>query len=87
MFPPEFLAPDLMAFDDGDRVGRQVGARIAEEVRDVKDDKRKAHEREAPLEPVSVPAHPVEHCHGVNLLLSLFNDRGQLPGSPPPAES
>src|SRR5207249_3752534 len=43
------------------RGGIRTGA--AEEIGNVKDDKRQADEDQAPLEPVLVPAHPVEHRH------------------------
>ena len=63
---PELLALDFVPFDDGDLVGGgEIGARVSEKVRNVEDDKCEADEREAPLEPVSMPPHPIEHGHGV----------------------
>ena len=60
----EFVAADLVSLDDGDRPrGGGVGGGTAQEVGNVEDDKRQAHECQAPLEPVPMPAHPIEHGH------------------------
>ena len=54
----DLLVPDTR--HDGTRCRRVLGV---QEVWDVEKDEREHHEREAPLEPATVPAHPVEHCH------------------------
>jgi len=61
---PEIGAGDFPAFDLRDSVaGRGVGTGAAQKIRDVKKHKRHAHQAQAPLEPVPVAAHPIEHGH------------------------
>ncbi len=65
---------DWLPVDLGDRVDRvQRAARVAEKGRDVEDDEGEDDERQAPLEPVPVTPHPIEHGHG----------RASLPGRLP----
>src|SRR5258707_1304764 len=40
-----------------------ISGASAQEVGNVEEDERHAHEAEAPLEPVAVLAHPIEHGH------------------------
>ena len=40
-----------------------ISTAAAQKVWDVEKDKRHAHKAEAPLEPVPVAAHPIEHGH------------------------
>ena len=62
--PAEFAGGDLVSLDVRNRVaGRRIGAAAAQEVGDVEEDERHAHEAEAPLEPIPVLAHPIEHGH------------------------
>ena len=63
--PAEIGGRDFAAFDFGDGVARRgVGAGAAEEIGNVEEDERHAHQTQAPLQPVPVPAHPIEHRHG-----------------------
>ena len=61
----EFVAANLAAVHHRHRIGRRgvSTGRSAQEVRYVEQNKRQANERQAPFEPVTVPAHPVEHRH------------------------
>ena len=60
----ERIHRDLLAAHRRHRVVRRRRVRARpEEARDIKHDERQHHEREAPLEPALVAAHPVEHCH------------------------
>ena len=62
--PAELVARDLLPLDDGDRVSRgEIRGRRLQEVRNVENDKRQTDQPQAPLEPVPVPAHPIEHRH------------------------
>jgi hypothetical protein len=66
MLPPyaELVGLDFVAFNDGNRVAGGLGAgRPAEKVGNIENDECEADEHQAPVEPVAVPAHPVEHCH------------------------
>ena len=54
----------LVAFDLRDGIaGGGVGAAPPQEVGNIEKDERHAHQAEAPLEPVPVPAHPIKHGH------------------------
>ena len=62
--PLELVRANLAAFDHGHRAGRShVAGRVGQKVRDEKDDHRHAHDEQAPLEPIPVLAHPIEHRH------------------------
>jgi hypothetical protein len=62
--PPKLAGGDLVSLDLGDRVGRGgIRAGAFQEIRNVKEHERHAHEAQAPFEPVPVPAHPIQHRH------------------------
>ena len=55
---------NLPAVNRGDRVGgRGAAARWSQEAGDVEDDERHHYDAKAPLEPVPVSPHPIEHRH------------------------
>jgi AhpD family alkylhydroperoxidase len=61
---PEFAGCDFMPLHTREGVVRGgIGAGPPQEVGDIENDERQAHQTETPLEPVLVPAHPIEHCH------------------------
>jgi hypothetical protein len=61
---PKFAGGDLVSLDLGDGVGRGgIRAGAFQEIGNVKEHERHAHEAQAPFEPVPVPAHAIQHRH------------------------
>ena len=61
------MVDERAALAEADRLAIRVSARSPEEIRNVKNHECQADEEQTPLEPVPVPAHPIEHGHGMVL--------------------
>ncbi len=69
--PAELARGDVLALDGGHGSARgRVGAGASQEIGDVENHERQAHQEKAPLEPAPVPPHSIEHGHGNTLVLS-----------------